>query len=119
MSAFVTADGLFQYRVMPFGLKNVPATFQQMMNNVIHGLEGCDAYIDDLVLYLGGSQTIIEEVLWQAARCQPYSQPPHKSEFCRARVLFLGHIVGQGRYLQLHPKLMPLLISPHQWISVK
>ena len=51
LSAFITPDGLFQYCVKPFGLKNASATFQRMMINVIHGLEGCDAYIDDLVLY--------------------------------------------------------------------
>jgi len=27
ISAFVTSDGLFQYNVMPFGMKNLPATF--------------------------------------------------------------------------------------------
>jgi len=36
---------------MPFGMKNAPATFQRMMNKVISGLDGCEAYIDDLVLY--------------------------------------------------------------------
>ncbi|CAC5364330.1 unnamed protein product [Mytilus coruscus] len=35
ISAFVTPDGLFQYTVMPFGMKGAPATFQSMINNVI------------------------------------------------------------------------------------
>ena len=51
VSAFVTPDGLFQYRVMPFGMKNAPATFQRMINNVFYGLKGCDAHIDDIVIY--------------------------------------------------------------------
>ena len=34
ISAFVTPQGLFQCRVMPFGMKNGPATFQRMMNIV-------------------------------------------------------------------------------------
>ena len=51
LSAFVTPDGLFQYTVMPFGMRNAPATFQRMINRVISGLEGCAAYIDDVVIY--------------------------------------------------------------------
>ena len=59
ISAFVTPDGLFQYKVMPFGMKNSPATFQRLINQVISGLTGCDAYIDDVIVY---SETWSEHV---------------------------------------------------------
>ena len=51
ISAFVTADGLFQYKVAAFGMKNSPATFQRLINNVIAGLNGCEAYIDNIIIY--------------------------------------------------------------------
>ena len=51
LSAFVPPDGLYHYLVMPFGIKNAPATFQRMINGVIAGLNGYDAYIDDVVVY--------------------------------------------------------------------
>ena len=51
VSAFATPDGLYQYKVMPFGMKNSPATFRRLLNNVICGLDGCDAYIDDVIIY--------------------------------------------------------------------
>ena len=51
ISAFAISDGLSPYKVMPFGMKNVPATFQHLINGVISGLEGCNAYIDDMVVY--------------------------------------------------------------------
>ena len=51
LSAFVTPYGLYQYRVMPFGLKNAPATFQRMINKLLGRMEGCEAYIDDVVVY--------------------------------------------------------------------
>ena len=35
ISAFVTPDGLYQYKVMPFGMKNSPATFQRLINMII------------------------------------------------------------------------------------
>ena len=49
--AFVTPSGLCHYRVMPFGLKNAPATFQRMINSLTSDLEGCKGYIDDVVVY--------------------------------------------------------------------
>ena len=48
ISAFVTPDGLYQYKVMPFGMQNAPATFQRLINSVI---AGCEAYFDDVVIY--------------------------------------------------------------------
>lgn len=47
LSAFITPDRLYQYRVMPFGMKNASATFQIMVNQLIGRMEGCEAYIDD------------------------------------------------------------------------
>ena len=43
ISAFVTPDRLYQYRVMPFGMKNSPASFQHLVNSLISNLVGCKA----------------------------------------------------------------------------
>ena len=51
ISAFVTGDGLYECKVMPFGMKNAAATFQRLMNLITYNLEGCVVYIDDLVIY--------------------------------------------------------------------
>ena len=47
----VTPDGLYQYKVMPFGMKNSPASFQRLINKVVTDLEDCEAYIDDVITY--------------------------------------------------------------------
>ena len=114
LSAFITPDGLFQYRVMPFGLKNAPATFQRMMNNVIHGLEGCDAYIDDLVLYSQCWEDHKQLLKKFFGRLQDANLTVnlHKSEFCRARVVFLGHIVGQGEVSPVTSKVDAIVNFP-------
>ena len=51
LSAFVTPVGLYQYNVMPFGMKYTPATFQRLINQLTQDLEGCKGYIDYIVIY--------------------------------------------------------------------
>ena len=52
-SAFATPAGLFQFRVMPFGLCNAPATFERLMSQVLRGLQWdrCLVYIDDILFF--------------------------------------------------------------------
>ncbi len=49
---FTTPNGLYQFRVMPFGLNGAPVIFQRMMDCVLRGLESFSAdYIDDITIY--------------------------------------------------------------------
>ena len=52
ISAFVNQDGLFQYKVMSFGMKNSPAMFQCLVKKVISGLDDVGAYIDGRNIYV-------------------------------------------------------------------
>ena len=51
ISAFVTPDRLYQYKLMPFGMKNSPAMFQCLVNRLISNLNGCKNYTDDTVIF--------------------------------------------------------------------
>ena len=51
VSAFVTPDGLFRYKVMPLGMKNFQTTFQRLINSLIYGMDGIGADIDDVIIY--------------------------------------------------------------------
>ena len=51
VSAFINPNGLFECKVMPFGMRNAAATFQRLMSFVLQGIEGCTAYIDDIVIF--------------------------------------------------------------------
>ncbi|RDX73336.1 hypothetical protein CR513_47074, partial [Mucuna pruriens] len=50
--AFITDSGTFCYKVMPFGLKNVRATYQCLMDKTFKDVMGTDveAYVDDMVI---------------------------------------------------------------------
>ena len=37
ISAFVTPLGLFEWRQMPFGLKNAPQIYQRLLDNALYG----------------------------------------------------------------------------------
>lgn len=52
ITAFVTPFGLYEYNVLPMGLKNSPATFQRLMNKLIQPIRnlGADSYFDDIIL---------------------------------------------------------------------
>ena len=54
-AAFVTNEGLFQFRVMPFGLCNVLATFERLMDRVLCGMRWsrCLVYLDDVISFSG------------------------------------------------------------------
>ncbi|KAK7939750.1 hypothetical protein WMY93_003076 [Mugilogobius chulae] len=52
LTAFKTPFGLFQFRVMPFGLQGAPATFQRLMDHVLRDVSQFSAaYLDDVVIY--------------------------------------------------------------------
>ena len=52
-TAFVTPDGLYEFKVMPFGLFTAPATFQRVMETVLAGLkwQSCLVCLDDVGVF--------------------------------------------------------------------
>ena len=59
-TAFQTRYGSFQFKVLPFGLCNAPATFQRTMNNLLAPCrEFAEVYIDDIIIH---SRTLEEHV---------------------------------------------------------
>ena len=99
ISAFVTADGLYQYKVTPFGMKNSPATFQRLMNLLISDMDGIDAYIDDVIIYSDSWEQHLMTIRKFYERLTEANLTVNldKSEFCHGTVTFLGHVVGQGQ----------------------
>jgi hypothetical protein len=63
--AFITPYGVFCYQVMPFGLKNVGATYQRMMQNCLGSQIGRNihVYIDDVVITKRKEESLISDLM--------------------------------------------------------
>ncbi len=98
IASFVANGAVYQCQVMPYGLKNAPATFQRLMDRVVDGLENCVVYIDDVVIYDTTWHDHIAHVEALFARLQHAGLVVNleKCDFVKARVQYLGYVVGHG-----------------------
>jgi transposase InsO family protein len=96
-TAFSTPYGHYQFRRMPFGLKNAPSTFQRLMDNVLSGLQGNElfVYMDDIVIYAKSLEEhgVKFERLMKRLEKANLTLQPDKCEFLRREVAYLGHII--------------------------
>ena len=106
ISVFVTPDGLYQYKVMPFGMKNLPAT-QRLINGLIFDLDSCKANIDDAIIFRDEWKQHLETISAFIDRLSEAKLTNNlaKSEFCHANLKFLGHILGQGQVIPLEAEV--------------
>ncbi|XP_063586255.1 uncharacterized protein LOC134763618 [Penaeus indicus] len=107
ISAFVTPTGLYEFTVLPFGMRNAPATFQRLMNFLTAGLEGVRCYLDDLVVWSSSweDHLIRLRALFSTLAEANLTVNLMKSEFGHAHVIFLGHVVGQGQLAPVAAKI--------------
>ena len=106
-TAFTTYAGLYQFKKMPFGLVNAPATFQRLMEVVLSGLARrvCVVYLDDVLVF---GRTIPEHNANLAQVLQRLRQAglwlkPKKCRFALKEVEYLGHVVS-AKGVQTNPK---------------
>ena len=97
-TAFRTADGLFEFTVMPFGLRNAPATFQRLMDVVFSGLkwQGLLVYLDDIIIYSKDVEhhlAVFEQVLVRLSDAG-LKLNPKKTTLVSREVNYLGHVVS-------------------------
>lgn len=96
-TAFSTEGGHYEFRRMPFGLKNAPSTFQRVMDNVLRGLqnETCMVYLDDIIIYNTSLEEHVSKLkaIFERLRLNNFKIQLDKSEFLQKTVQYLGHII--------------------------
>ena len=97
-TAFISPEGHFYFKVIPFGLCNAPATFSRMMDKVLFGLKMkiCLVYLDDIQVYSDGFEEHLDRLaqIFQRLQAANLKVKPNKCSFCQTRLLFLGRMVS-------------------------
>lgn len=96
-TAFITAYGLYQWKVMPFGLVNAPAIFQRLMAMVVKdiGTHRSSVYLDDLIIFSVDEQEHLDAIRSTMAILRSYHLYVNivKCRFGRKSIAYLGFIV--------------------------
>lgn len=96
-TAFSVESGHYEFVRMPFGLKNAPATFQRVMDNILREHIGviCLVYMDDIIIFSTSLQEHLVNLskILETLRKHNLKIQIDKSEFLQKEVAFLGHIV--------------------------
>uniref|UniRef100_A0A5S6Q5I1 RNA-directed DNA polymerase n=1 Tax=Trichuris muris TaxID=70415 RepID=A0A5S6Q5I1_TRIMR len=98
LTAFITHDGLFRFRRVPYGLSSAPSAFLKIMTEILQGLPGVVCYLDDLVVF--GQSTYEHDRNLDAVihRLQQYDVTLNSSK-CKLRqteLLFLGYKITRA-----------------------
>ena len=98
-TAFRTHRGLFQFRRMPFSLRNGPSIFQRVMQGILAPYLWlfCLVYIDDIVVYSKSYEEHIDhlDLVLEAIEKSGITLSPKKCHLFYGSILLLGHKVSR------------------------
>ena len=104
---FITDRGLYCYKIMPFGLKNVGATYQRLVNMMFKEQIGktIEVYVDDMLVK---SKVALDHIthlahMFRILRTYPMKLNLLKCAFGVASGKFLGYMVYQ-RGIEANPE---------------
>ena len=113
-TTFITEEGLYCYRVMPFGLKNASAIYQTLVNKVFANKIGqsMKVYVDDMLVKSPTIEQHIEDLANTFASIWLYNMRlnPEKCTFKIEANKFLSFIVSQ-RGIEVNPKKIKVILE--------
>ena len=113
-TSFITDQGIYCYKVMPFGLKNAGATYQRLVNKMFEDQIGqnVEVYVDDMLvksLLAPNHVTDLKEAFGVLRRYQMRLNP-EKCAFGVTAGKFLGFMV-QKRGIEANPTKINAIIN--------
>ena len=113
--AFSAPDGLYQFRNLPFGLFGAPATFQCLMDRVLHlHAAFAAAYLDDVIIHSNSWAQHVRHVgtVLESLRQAGLMANPKKCTIGRAELRYLGYHLGSGQVRPLVDKTAAIVTCP-------
>ncbi|CAL8174648.1 unnamed protein product [Prunus armeniaca] len=103
-TSFITDRGLYYYKVMPFGLKNIEATYQRLVNSIFAPLIGNTMEVDDMLFKSHTTDHHIPNLSAMFTILKQYKMRlnPTKCAFGVASGEFLGFMIRQ-RGIEANP----------------
>jgi hypothetical protein len=115
-TAFITGQGLYEFKVMPFGLANAPATFERLMERILKGIQWniCLVYLDDIIVYAKDFDLAVERLnnVFNRLKTAGLKLNPSKCNLFRKQVAYLGHVVSEDGVATDHEKIEAVRIWP-------
>ena len=104
--SFTTLWGIYYYRVMPFGLKNIGATYQRAATTIFHDMihKEVEVYVDDMIIKFkerGGHYTALEK-FFERIKEYRLRLNPQKNTFGVTARKMLGFLITQ-RGIEVDP----------------
>lgn len=112
-TTFWAIDGLYEWLVMPFGLKNAPAIFQRKMDNCFRGTEEFIAvYIDDILIFSENPEDHKKHLKTFISICEKNGLvlSPTKMKIGVKQVDFLGATIGDSK-IKLQPHIVQKILE--------
>ena len=88
-------------------MRNVTTTFQRLILGVIAEVPGCEAYIDDVIIYSDTWSAHLNQIgkFFDKPKAANLTVNLSKSAFGHAQIQFLGHVVGGGEVQPITAKV--------------
>ena len=113
-TAFVTPHGKWHFNMVPFGLAQAPSYFQQLMNQVLQGLDFAIAYLDDIVIFSNNELEHLQhlETVFKRLQDAGLKLKESKCDFFRSQIHYLGHMLSAEGIQPLPEKLDSITNMP-------
>ena len=113
-TSFITSQGLFCYKVMPFGLKNAKATYQRLVNHMFRPQIGrnVEVYVDDMLVKSLDEEKHLDDLkeTFDTLRRHQMKPNPSKCAFEVSSGKFLGFMVSQ-RGIEANPDKIQAILD--------